>query len=227
MEFLKRWQKEKGELHHAHIIFGGFNETLPVLEKFFEKELGLLVRGNSDYFKDNLSVLGIDETRYLYQLSIRKPVSGGIKIFVVGAGSITTEAQNSLLKLFEDPTPNNHFFIIMPRAARVLPTLRSRMLVIPTVDSFHRSVDLKRGKNFLSSPIVERLQSIESIVEEKNKIELGNLFDDIESVLTDGGLVKEHRSFLSNLIIMRGYLGDRSSSLKMIAEYVAHMAPMI
>ena len=55
----------------------------------------------------------------------------GKKIFIIETGFFTREAQNSLLKVFEEePTEGTHFFVFTPSAETLLPTLRSRMVIL-------------------------------------------------------------------------------------------------
>lgn len=54
------------------------------------------------------------------------------KYIVFGGNSFTTEAQNSLLKLLEEPPRNIEFIIISPTKSNLLPTVRSRLPIIKT-----------------------------------------------------------------------------------------------
>ena len=65
----------------------------------------------------------------------KKSLDGGKKIFVISTNSITREAQNSLLKIFEEPTEGTHFFLILSSSRILIPTLKSRLHVIPSISS--------------------------------------------------------------------------------------------
>lgn len=52
------------------------------------------------------------------------------KYLILGSKSFTNEAQNSLLKLFEEPPRNIEFIIISPTKSNLLPTVRSRLPVV-------------------------------------------------------------------------------------------------
>jgi DNA polymerase-3 subunit delta' len=52
------------------------------------------------------------------------------KYIVFGANSFTQEAQNSLLKVLEEPPRNIEFIIITPSKSNLLPTVRSRLPII-------------------------------------------------------------------------------------------------
>jgi len=50
-----------------------------------------------------------------------------VKYIVLAGNSFTTEAQNSLLKVLEEPPKNIEFIIISPTKSNLLPTIRSRL----------------------------------------------------------------------------------------------------
>ena len=52
------------------------------------------------------------------------------KYIILGASSFTNVAQNSLLKVFEEPPKNIEFIIISPTKSNLLPTVRSRMPIL-------------------------------------------------------------------------------------------------
>ncbi len=62
------------------------------------------------------------------------------KYLILGSTSFTKEAQNSLLKLFEEPPRNIEFIIISPTKSNLLPTVRSRLGVVKG-RVVHESVD--------------------------------------------------------------------------------------
>ena len=52
------------------------------------------------------------------------------KYIILGASSFTNVAQNSLLKVFEEPPKNIEFIIISPTKSNLLPTVRSRLPIL-------------------------------------------------------------------------------------------------
>ena len=53
-----------------------------------------------------------------------------IKYIVLAGNSFTTEAQNSLLKVLEEPPNHIEFIIISPTKSNLLPTIRSRLPMV-------------------------------------------------------------------------------------------------
>jgi len=52
------------------------------------------------------------------------------KYIVIGSNSFTSVAQNSLLKVLEEPPRNIEFIIISPTKSNLLPTVRSRLPIL-------------------------------------------------------------------------------------------------
>lgn len=52
------------------------------------------------------------------------------KFIVIGSSSFTNVAQNSLLKVLEEPPKNIEFIIISPTKSNLLPTVRSRLPIL-------------------------------------------------------------------------------------------------
>lgn len=52
------------------------------------------------------------------------------KYIIIGAKDLTDVAQNSLLKLLEEPPPHIEFIIISPTKSNLLPTVRSRLPIL-------------------------------------------------------------------------------------------------
>jgi DNA polymerase-3 subunit delta' len=64
------------------------------------------------------------------------------KYLILGSKSFGNEAQNSLLKLLEEPPRNIEFIIISPTKSNLLPTVRSRLPIVKGVVS-HQSVEFE------------------------------------------------------------------------------------
>jgi len=79
-----------------------------------------------------LGSLGIDQVRRLIQEAAWRPYEGGWKVLVIAqADRLTPEAQNSLLKLLEEPPGQAVILLTSPRPDQLLPTVRSRCHTVP------------------------------------------------------------------------------------------------
>jgi len=113
--------------HHAYIYEGAL-ALLPALAQDAKARFEFDDM-NADAHVREFEKFGIDESRWLSQTASLRP-TGGRSLFVIGAGSMTSESQQALLKLFEEPQPGVTF-VLLVAFGTVLPTLRSRMLAYP------------------------------------------------------------------------------------------------
>ncbi len=216
MNALLELYKNSDTLHHAYLIVSHkIDETAEKLKEFFEEILGLRVSGNPDFFHQKFQTLSIDDARAISENESRKSLDGKKKIFLIEADFITEEAQNSLLKIFEEPALGTHFFIISPQDM-LLPTLRSRMQVI------EHSSEAEESSSILSLDLGSRLAQVKEITEgisdeEKTKQDAIAFLNSIEAELYAGGVEKNAKG-LEVCKLTRKALYDRGAPVKMILE---------
>jgi DNA polymerase III delta prime subunit len=209
--------KNSGNLHHAYLLEGEKAIIRQKLFEFIEKDLKHPVQGNPDFWHETFQTFSIDDARRLRDMQALKPIVQPRKIFIIEVFSMTIEAQNALLKIFEEPTPGTHFFVIADSADLFLPTLRSRMLVVSD-DEY--SADRKIiAKKFLESSTKDRLDMVAAIIEEKDKVEASHLIDGL--IVELSSKPNEYAEALRELLHMRSFLTDRSPSLKLILEHIS------
>lgn len=207
--------------HHAYYI-----EGRTALFEEYKKEL-------LPFVAQKFERLGIEEARELTERASLKNV-GGTALFLIAAASLTTEAQQALLKLFEEPQEGTVFVLIIPHGA-LLPTLRSRMLPYPTeirsLDSKDRiSVEIVR--QFLKVGQKERSELVAKLLKDEDgaKERARDLIQGLEAVLYarfTKAPTKDLAQGLEDIASMRSYLGDRSASLKMLLEHLAVSLPTL
>jgi DNA polymerase III delta prime subunit len=214
-------------LHHAYCIVGNAEKIVFDLQNFLEKEFNFPIVGNPDFWYGEYDVLDIEDSSKLKDLHQNKPTVFDKKVFVVNTNFITEKAQNSMLKFFEEPSGDTHFFLIMPSAQNIIPTLKSRMIILE-----HEEINnsLTNGKRFLKSSISERMEMIKELMgsisdEEKSKIEVVKLINSIELELKNKtDFLKSDKKYLKvfeEIEKIRQYASDASPSLKMLLEYLA------
>ena len=218
--FLKT-QLNKDNLHHAYLLDGVFADVLAELEKFLEGELNFKVKANPDFWLGEFETFGIDDGRKIKEMQTRTASAGDKKIFIISANFITSEAQNALLKMFEEPTSGTHFFIITSNTSQILPTLKSRLQIIacPRLDLGQACPRSSLGQEFLKVSKAERLELLKPIIEEKDKQRAIEFLNDLEQELA--GDVRKNHFALEEIQKVRGYLNDRGSSVKMLLEHIA------
>jgi len=88
-----------------------------------------------DYFEisPQKKQISIDQIRELKGHIYQKPIKAKVKFVVVkDADMLTTEAQNALLKLLEEPPSHAVIILATQRRQKLLPTVRSRTVEINT-----------------------------------------------------------------------------------------------
>ena len=213
-----------GYLHHVYLIEGDSHILFDKIAVFLNENLGFETKANPDFWNENYDSLGINETRKIKEVQSRKALIKDKKIFVLSFNTITIEAQNSLLKLFEEPTPNTHFFLITRSASILLPTLKSRIVIVRDTNKF-RSMTPDLVKDFIVSKKGNRINLLKDIIKEKDKHSAILFLDELEKEIKYNLDIKNIS--LTNVFLLeeitkaKKYLGARSSSIKMILENIA------
>ena len=210
-------------LHHAYFIEGDRTLVLTDLETFLKDSFNIVRQGHPDVHYAEYQSFGIDDGRAIQEMQAMRPIMGDKKIFIITLDSITSEAQNSLLKVFEEPTPGAHFFVISSSARILLPTLRSRMVVMThsSADTVSHGTDAKK---FVTMSLKDRLEYVSNIIEEKDKSRAEEFLQALAAELHAKNLSKASpRKALSikEILTLTTYLKDRAPSLKLILERVA------
>lgn len=209
--------------HHAYLLVGR-EETKDRLLSVLEQKHRVNLRGNPDLIVKDYDNLTIDDSRELKSLAEIKPVSrDGRRIFVVSVRGFTVEAQNALLKVFEEPGESVCFFLIVPSASLFLPTVRSRLRVIDQVRA--PETDQVEIKKFLGLSLADRLGFVKDLLddiskEKKTKQDALDFLDGLQSSIYASRGVRSGSKVFRSIETARKYLNDRSPSLKMLLEYV-------
>lgn len=215
--------------HHAYCIVGGDMVHAEIIS-ILEDKHKVKTKGNSDFFENIYENFTVDNARELKSIHDIKPAKeDGKRYFIVSIRSITVEAQNALLKLFEEPGEYAHFFIIIPSTDLLLPTVRSRMSIIDSFDKDIQDQDsINEVKDFLGLSLKERLEFVKKLAddiskEKRIKKDAISFLDNLEICIRKEKGIKSGFKCLENIEIARKYIGNRSPSLKMILEFVAFL----
>jgi len=224
---------QSGTLHHAYFIVGD-SSVLLLLNTFLEEQVKIKTRANSDFWHGKFATFTIDNARSLASSQERKAFgenlevtrdstkghNEGKKIFIIETDFITEEAQNALLKVFEEPTAGTHFFIISPQDT-LLPTLRSRVQIIEFESSQIKKLE---SESILALTLAERMVKVKEITEgisdeEKTKQDAITFLNTIEKELYEKGVEKYSKS-LAITVAARESLYARGTPIKMVLEHV-------
>lgn len=222
--------------HHAYAVAGEGGEVIPQLLSALKKAAHFEPRGNPDFRSESFDMFGIDEARALKEAAERKGVSGGKKVFIISARGITKEAQNALLKIFEEPPEGTHFFLVVPAFETLLPTLRSRLFVLQAKERSRE--ESSRAALFLHATIPARLKTVQAFLkgaeEDDGKRDLISFLDELERTTADTRKLKtqmyadEERAYaLSEILKVKKYCRDRAPSFKLLLEHLALVLPQL
>lgn len=155
--------------------------------------------------------LGIKDARWLIKESSSKSLSGEKHNFVIFAKSLNLEAQNALLKLFEEPPSDTVFYLIVPNQSLLIPTLRSRLIYKEATESKDSS-----GRAFLKLSLKDRLDKIAELAKDDPSA-LGEI---VRSLGEDKSL-KLSVDAKRALLLTEKYVYNRGASRKMLLEELA------
>ncbi len=164
---------------------------------------------------------GIDDARELSAIASQTPFAAPVRVFVVVAGDIAPEAQNALLKLFEEPPKHARFYLIVPSVSFLLPTLRSR-LHSPSGGA-SQDVYVDSFSAFRNASYGERLVLIAQLAKDKNREAMEAIIRGCEHAAQCEDL--QNAALLRSVLFVRTYSGSRGASLKMLLEELALTLP--
>ena len=195
--------------HHAYFIHS-FIDAVHHLKEYLKSKFQISHSQNPDFYHEKFESFGINESRAIKERHSSKGFSDKKRIFIIETFSMTHEAQNSLLKIFEEPNIDSHFFLIMPSVEVLLPTLRSRLMIIKSEENKQNSDLISEVEKFLKMSKKEKVLYVDEIAKKISD----------EKLLYKEGIDKNSNS-LKAILKARNYLNDRSPSVKQLLEYVA------
>jgi len=225
MSILQHFNTRK--LHHAYLIEGNEEEIIPEILEFF-KNTGIQTTNNPDFCRISVDSFKIDDAKNLKSLTSEKSITTGKKIFLLSVNGILLEAQNTLLKIFEEPKEDTLFFIIIPNTDNLLKTLISRFYLIKTKEK----IDLVKAESFIKMSLGERIlfikeflikesDNVENLKQNSIKTKALKFMNALEIVLHEQGVSDDKVNCFEHLLKVREYLTQPGSSIKMLLESVA------
>ncbi len=200
------------KIHHANLLVGAPEEAESYLHSLCDS-LDIKLANNPDFFAFRTETFGIDEARKLRLLSTRKSITGR-KIFLITPARLTLEAQNALLKTFEDPSPDTLFFLAVREEALIVPTLRSRMQAI-RIHGDNASVSAEAEK-FLSLSIKNRLLFAKSFADEEKNLSV--FLNDLLYLLKKRSGM---RKSLEKVYNIKRSIGDSITMPRLVLEHLS------
>lgn len=237
-------------MHHAYLYLGPLSLLVP-LARDARQRFQFTNEHDPDVQVQEYEKFGIEEAREFTTRSAFRSMSGRA-LFIIGISQINSEAQQALLKLFEEPQQGTIFILLAPHGS-IIPTLRSRFLEYPgklreTPEqnglARERSGAIREtraplrgqgpfGREFLSASYKERSQEITTLLKDEDGVRervrdfLSALEHGLYLILQSSKGRSDIREGLEDIAKVRSYAGDRSPALKMLLEHLALTLPHI
>jgi len=130
----------------------------------------------------------------LQELSVR-PYEGGRRAVVFfHADKMTIQAQNCLLKTLEEPPFGTSFLLLCQRASMLLPTIRSRCMMLPALSMESRG-DSKAASDLLQSIDSHKnvLEVAATLPQERNELmqHCNTLLDGLDQLIHEAAMGKD------------------------------------
>lgn len=179
------------------------------------------------YYARRYERFGIEEARELAALASLKNYTQAV--FLLGISALTSEAQQALLKLFEEPQKGTQFVVLVPHGI-LMPTLRSRMMHYPNLPqgSALSARSNLAVQEFFKSSGKDRSDFIAKLLKEEDKEKVRDFINALEAEVYKKSKARSDdalRQALEDIGMVRDYLRDRSPSLKMLLEHLALALP--
>jgi len=231
--------------HHAFVVEAEIEEGIRAALAWTERELELDTNANNpDIAVLRYGLFTVADARRVLEIAAGAPFVSEYKVVIIAASRVFHEAQNALLKLFEEPPPGTFLFFIMPSLGGLLSTLRSRVQILnPYRDVKRPTLDVGRLTSHTSNVVEEFVKAdkekrsaiIKKLTSGKDEEERRALRDEaialvnsIEAVAYRNKEWEKNpalRALLGDLGVLREYLYDRSAPVKMILEHLSLVFP--
>jgi DNA polymerase III delta prime subunit len=218
-------------LYHSYVVEGEPESTGRELLKFLEVH-GDIKSQSPDTLFQIYESFTMDNSGEIKDWHSRLGISGGKKICIIATKYINREAEQTLLKIIEEPTVNTHFFIVVPDASSLADTILSRAQVVKIKPNDDKDLQ-KLVVAFISANPKSRIEMIASIIKEnkdeensgKLRFYASSFINELENNFyqkfkNDKKNIKA-RFFLEELQKVHGYLNTPGASVKMILEHLA------
>ena len=232
----------------SYFVLGEIEEGIESALAYIESELGLSTIGNPDVMTLRHGLLSVDDARRLRSLAELSSTIGSQKVLIISAARLFHEAQNALLKLFEEPPEGTLLILILPSEGMLLPTLRSRLLPLPftnkrdTKKGVRKEISKKEAQEFIDATSAEREKMLTKLLDrtkvdkddEKQAARLSAIHL-VEGLMefaygkwqsdVAGKKKEELKLFLEDLNTFLPILHERSAPLKLIFEHLLIVMP--
>ena len=175
---------QRGELHHAIILYGPSPALLQHLAVRIAKTLNCLKSTTGDdcascqkidrrthpdvHFIEvsgEKKLISIEQIREIVAEATLRPYEGRNKVFIVDpADALSVSGSNSLLKTLEEPPRNTNFLLIARSPDLLLPTIRSRSQAIYVSEAVRVLTGPREGSRIAELSLLEDGEDLASTI---------------------------------------------------------------
>ncbi|OGG73028.1 hypothetical protein A3A38_00980 [Candidatus Kaiserbacteria bacterium RIFCSPLOWO2_01_FULL_53_17] len=193
---------------------------------------GCVEKGSPDLYVRTYRSFGIDEARALRERAQRKSISSEGRVFAIFVPGMTSDAQNALLKVLEEPPARAVFFFVVPSPETLLSTLRSRMQMMMLPEGTKAGALLVDADDFLGATPQKRFEMLKPLYEhdEDEGRDMGAVVGFLQALERRFAQVKEpyeKKDGLEAIYRARKFAGDKGSLLKALLEQMALLMPKL
>ncbi len=217
----KTYSLDIDNMHHAYLLVGNVEKVLKELKENLKRDLKIDIdKSDSDFLLYKKEVWTIEDSRNFKTESIYRPIKNQRRIIIICTESIILEAEQALLKVFEEPVDNVSIFFIIQNDSNLLDTFVSRFARLETAcekDDF-----LPWAKDFINASFSKRQKIVTEILKKHEEGLVKK--EEIENYITAlGQLIKKEKNKLwedklEYIYKSLSWTRSRSPSLKIILE---------
>ncbi len=196
--------------HHANLLVGTRAWALELLPEHVRRE-------SPDVVYIDVSRMTIAHVHELVHAAILRPIVSHERGFVLMCDSMLHEAQNALLKLFEEPEVFVSFYLVIPRIDILLPTLRSRCSVYAVEYNKNDSDISDETRTFQRMSYSERLAYIQKKLDSSDQVDFLHILRGLGVVASK----TKNTSLLRELLYVEREFSNPGASKKMLLEHLA------
>jgi DNA polymerase-3 subunit delta' len=173
------------------------------------------------------TVLSMDAARQIVSWS--KTPYNSEKIAVISFSTAGIEAQNAMLKMFEEPSNGVRFVLVTSNSKALLPTILSRLHQVTVSETFSTPFE-KDAKEFLNTKHTDRMKlpSITKLLkreDEEGRKDRESVRGFILALLNHLPLTAKDSYIVQEVLEAASFASNPSASSKALLEYLALLLP--
>lgn len=214
---------------HAFLTTGDLEKGIKRAISHAESTLGLSANDPANLSVHRYVNFTVDDVRAFSESAYRAPTAGDTRAVILAAGRLFHEAQNAMLKLFEEPPIGMTLYLVVPSTGSLFPTLLSRVQLLPDtgegsgVGAAFLGLSQSERKKYLDR-LVNRTRSDKPEEKREGRKEVLELVQDLTRELHKDEAFRM-TPLMEDLASFTRILHDVSAPIKPICEHLLLVLP--